>query len=155
MATTNETARGGKTQTLTELLEQMGFCPSNLQSATQDQQLVALVTSVQKLSCNDRFVFMAESWDWIVALQWMQDHGMFKTNLTRPPFSAFKAWLHHHNVPQTRTCCSLRSLTHVNQKIAGAHFPWRDIHWESNVLQRWRVMYQLMDRIWSTLTEHV
>ena len=154
MATTNETARGGKTQTLTELLEQMGFSPSKLQSATQDQKLVALLTSVQRISVN-LYGFMDESWDWLVALQWMQDHGMFKNNPKRPSFAAFKNWLHENNVPQRKEKCSLRSLTHVNQKIAGARFPWKGVMWEPNVLPRWRVMYRLMDRIWLTLSEHV
>jgi hypothetical protein len=153
MGNQNETANSGKKQTLDEVLEQLGYRKSDFQQATQEEILVAVLASVQRISVN-LYGFMDESWDWFVALQWMQDHNQFKSNPKRPPFAAFKAWLHEHNVPQTKEQCSTRSLTHVNQKITGARYPWKGVMWEPNVLPRWRVMYRLMDRIWLALSSN-
>jgi hypothetical protein len=136
------------------VLEQLGYRKSDFQLATQDEILVALLSSVQRTRVGN-YEFMCESWDWLVALQWMQDHGMFKSNPKRPPFAAFKNWLHDNKVQQLKEQCSTRSLTHVNTKIAGARYPWESLLWEPNVLPRWRVMYRLMNRIWLTLSDHV
>ena len=88
------------------------------------------------------------------ALQWMQDNSKFKSNPKRPPFAAFNLWLKSNNVQQPHEQCSVRNLTYVNNKIAGARYPWTEVAWEPNVLRRWRVMYRLMGMIWNALSEH-
>lgn len=155
MANNNEqTARSGKTQTLDEVLTRLGYLQPETQPATQEQLLVMLLDCTQRITSRDCYGFMYESWDWIVALQWMQDKGMFRTNPKRPPFAAFKLWLHKHNVPQRHEQCSTRSLTHVNKMIAGARYPWREVKWEPNIVKRWREMYRLMNWVWKKLSEH-
>ena len=44
MTNSDFTARSGKTQTLGEVLEQMGYTKPESQTATQDQNLVAVLT---------------------------------------------------------------------------------------------------------------
>jgi len=150
----NETAqRSGKTQTLNEVLMQLGYLQPEAKPATQDELLVALLYCTQRLQV-DLYGFMVEPWDWIVALQWMQDNGKFKSKPKRPPFTAFNLWLKNNNVPQLHEQCSVRNLTYVNNKIVGARYPWTNVPWEPNVLRRWRVMYRLMAMIWNALSEH-
>ena len=88
-------------------------------TATQDEQLVAILTRIQRMH-TEWYTLMTEHWDWLVVLQCMQDHGFFKSNPARPPFAAFDQWLRHHDVPQYLAHCSVRNLTYVNNKIAGA-----------------------------------
>lgn len=153
MATTNETARSGKTQTLDEVLKQLGYLQPESKPATQDELLVALLNCTQRITFR-LYSFMNQSWDWIVALQWMQDHAQFKTNPKRPPFEEFKRWLTNNNVPQPHKQCSARNLTYINKIIAGARYPWTDVEWETNELRRWQVMYRLMGMIWDALSQH-
>ena len=108
--------------------------------ATQDEQLVAILTCLQDKQI-EPYTLMTEHWDWLVVLQCMQDHGFFKSNPKRPPFAAFEQWLRHHNVPQIRAHCSVRNLTYINNKIAGARYPWTEVKWEPHILKRWRVTY--------------
>lgn len=149
----NETARSGKTQTLNEVLVQLGYLQPETEPATQDELLVELLHCTQRLQVN-LYGFMVEPWDWLVALQWMQDNSKFKSNPKRPPFAAFNLWLKSNNVQQPHEQCSVRNLTYVNNKIAGARYPWTEVAWEPNVLRRWRVMYRLMGMIWNALSEH-
>lgn len=153
MATTNETARSGKTQTLNEVLKQLGYLQPEAKPATQDELLAALLHCIQRLHVN-HYGFMYDAWDWIVALQWMQDNGKFKMNPSRPPYAAFERWLKQNNVPQPHEHCSVRNLTYVNKKIAGARYPWTDVLWEPSIMRRWRAMYVWMNLIWNTLSQH-
>ena len=149
----NDSARSGKIETLNEVLVQLGYLKPEAQPATQEELLVALLECTQRISVNE-FGFMYEAWDWMVALQWMQDNRLFKSNPKRPPFTPFEQWLHDHNVPQIHQRCSTRNLTYTNKKIAGARYPWTDA-WElGNALGRWRTMYHLMTKIWRALSQH-
>ena len=150
MATTNETARSGKTQTLNEVLMQMGYLQPKAEHATQDDYLVAILTCIQRMPMPN-FTLMVEHWDWLVVLQCLQDHGMFKSNPTRPPFAAFEHWLKTHEVAQPIAHCSVRNLTYVNKKIAGARYPWTNVKWEPNVLKRWRILYLKLDQMLAEL----
>ena len=149
----NSAQRSGKTQTLNEVLMQLGYLQPDTKPATQDELLVALLYCTQRLQVN-LYGFMVEPWDWLVALQWMQDNAQFKSNPKRPPFAAFNLWLKNNKVPQLHEQCSVRNLTYVNKKIAGARYPWTEVMWEPSVLRRWRVMYRLMGMIWNALLEH-
>lgn len=113
----NETARSGKTESLTEVL-----------------------TRIQGMH-TEYYTLMSEHWDWLVVLQCLQDHNLFKHNPKRPPFAAFEQWLRKQNIPQYIAHCSVRNLTYANNKIAGARYPWTNVAWEPHVLKRWRITY--------------
>ena len=144
----NDTARSGKTETLSEVLTRRGYLKP--EHATQDDYLVAILTRIQRMLTPD-YVLVTEDWDWIVVLQCMQDRGMFKSNPVRPPLAAFNLWLKTHEVPQLLAHCSVRNLTYVNNKIAGARYPWTNVQWEPFVLKRWRVLYYNLDKMLAEL----
>ena len=146
-----ETARSGKTETLNEVLIRLGYLQPET-PATQEQVLVAILTRIQRMH-TEWYTLMTEHWDWLVVLQCMQDHGFFKSNPTRPPFAAFDQWLRHHNVPQLLAHCSVRNLTYVNKKIAGARYPWTNVQWEPYVLKRWRVTYDTLAKMLKQLQD--
>ena len=147
----NDAAQGVKQETFIEVLIRLGYLKSDSQSATQVQILVAILIRIQRMYVRDQYVLMTEHWDWIVVLQCMQAHNLFKSNPKRPPFAAFDAWLKKHDVPQLLAHCSVRNLTYVNQKINGKHYPWTDVQWESAVLRRWRKLYETLDKMFNEL----
>ena len=146
-----QTARSGKTETLNEVLIRLGHLQPET-PATQEQVLVAILTRIQRM-LTEWYTLMTEHWDWLVVLQCMQDHGFFKSNPARPPFAAFDQWLRHHNVPQLLAHCSVRNLTYVNNKIAGARYPWTNVQWEPYVLKRWRVTYDTLAKMLKQLQD--
>ena len=81
----NETARSGKPETLNEVLIRLGYLKP--EQATQDDILVAILTRIQRMHVPDRYFLMWEHWDWLVVLQCMQDHNLFKSNPKRPPLA--------------------------------------------------------------------
>jgi len=119
MTTTNDTARSGKTESLEEVL-----------------------TRMQRMWVRDRFYLMCEDWDWLVVLQCMQDHRLFKSNPQRPPFAAFSKWLTEHNIPQHLAHCSVRTMSYANNMIDGARYPWTGVEWQPHVLKRWKILYR-------------
>ena len=124
MANTITTATSGNPETLDHVLER-----------------------IQRMYIPERFILVWEDWDWIVVLQCMQEHHLFRANPKRPPLAAFERWLRENNVPQYLSHCSVRNLTYVNNKIAGARYPWTDVVWEPYVLRRWRVLYRTLDKM--------
>ena len=117
------TARSGKTESLTDVLAR-----------------------IQGMH-TEYYTLMSEHWDWLVVLQCMQDHGLFKSNKKRPPFAAFEQWLSQQHVPQHIAHCSVRNLTYANKMIAGARYPWTNVAWEPHVLKRWRVTYAALAKM--------
>ena len=88
-----------------------------------------------------------EDWDWLVVLQCLQDHGLFKSNPKRPPLGAFVVWLHGQDIVEKRTHCSMREMSLANTGIRNARYPWADVTWEPNVLRRWRILYRTLDKL--------
>ena len=131
MATINDTARSGKTETLTEVLER-----------------------IQRMWVRDQFILMGEDWDWLVVLQCLQDHHLFKSNLQRPPLSAFVKWMHALDVKEELAHCSMRKMSYANNMINGARYPWTGVKWEPYVLQRWRVLYDTLNRLLYEMEAH-
>ena len=131
-------ARSGKTETLNEVLIRLGYLQP--ETPTQEQILVAILACIQSIH-TEWYTLMSEHWDWLVVLQCMQDHGLFKSNPQRPPFAAFEQWLRQQQVPQRIAHYSVRNLTYANNKIAGARYPWTNVQWEPHVLKRWRITY--------------
>ncbi len=145
MTNQSETVKGGKKETLYEVLVKRGYLKPET-PVTQDQFLVAILTRTQRM-CAGFYTLMTEHWDWLVVLQCMQDHHLFKENPKRPPFTAFEQWLEQNKVPQLLAHCSERNLRYVNKKIRGARYPWKDVAWEPHVLKRWRVLYRTLDKM--------
>lgn len=127
----NETARSGKTETLEQVLER-----------------------IQRMYIPNYTVLMGEDWDWLVVLQCMQDHGLFKTNPQRPPLSAFVRWMHAHGVKEELAHCSMRKMSYANNMINGARYPWTDVTWEPYVLQRWRILYDKLSHLLYEMEAH-
>jgi len=129
-ATSNQSAKSGNSETLDHVLER-----------------------IQHMYIPERFYLVWEDWDWLVVLQCMQDHQLFKANPKRPPFTEFEQWLEQNNVPQLLAHCSERNLRYVNKKIRGARYPWKDVVWEPHVLRRWRVLYRTLDKMFIELQD--
>ena len=139
-----ETARSGKTETLNEVLIRLG-CLQPETPATQEQVLVAILTRIQRMH-TEWYILMTEHWDWLVVLQCMQDHNLFKSNPKRPPLAAFDQWLHEHNVPQLLAHCSVYEMSLASRNLRNARYPWAGVTWEPYVLDRWRVLYRTLSK---------
>lgn len=101
------------------------------------------------LDLKDRLV--CEPWDWLVMLQWLQDHGLFKNNPTRPPLKAFERWLHENNMPEIRVKCTTHELSLAHRAINGARYPWTEIKRDPGLINRWRILY---DDLTKLISEH-
>lgn len=142
----NETARSGKTESLNEVLIRLGYLqPEN--EPTQDEVLVAILTRIQRMRMpvrNDN-ILMSEHWDWIVVLQCMQDNGLFTVHPQRMPLTEFEIWVREHHVPQMITKCTKRTMSYALTAIHSARYPWTDVVWKTNVLERWRILYRTLN----------
>lgn len=147
----NEAAQGVTQETLIEVLIRLGYLKSDSQSATQEQILVAILFRIQRMYVHDKYILMWEHWDWIVVLQCLQAHGLFKSNPKRPPFAKFIEWLNSHHVPQLLAHYSKRNLIYVNKQIKGKRYPWTDVKWEPNILPRWCKLYDTLDKMLNEL----
>ena len=149
----NETARSGKTQALREVLEQLGYLKPDQLPENEEQTLVALLTGIQHIHVGP-YTLMSDHADWLVVLQWMQDHHFFKSNPKRPPFREFIQWLQDHQVPQTLAHYDMRAMSYAHNKIGGARYPWTEVQWQPAVLKRWRVLYVRLGNGMKTLSYH-
>lgn len=138
-------ARSGKTETLTEVLIRSGYLPQESRQPTQEQILAAVLTRIQRMYVPDHYFLMTEHWDWIVVLQCMQDNNLFKTNPKRPPLHEFVAWLDAHHVPQMLAHYTVRTMSYANKAIDGARYPWTDVEWNRNVIERWKKLYETLN----------
>ena len=129
-----DTARSGKTETLTEVLERI-------------QRM-----RVKRAILNNACPLIIEDWDWLVVLQCLQDHNLFKSNPKRMPFLSFEVWMHENNIPMHHTKCTMRSMSRANNHIGGARYPWAGVQWEPHILARWRGLYRQLDKMLHTLS---
>lgn len=118
-----ETARSGKTESIKEVL-----------------------TRIQHARARNSYFLMIEDRDWLVVLQCMQDHHLFKSNPKRPPLKSFREWLEKEGIEQYFARCIVREMSDANKSINGARYPWDDAHLEPCVLERWRGLYRALDR---------
>lgn len=124
MANTITTATSGNSETLDQVLE-----------------------CIQRMYVPERFYLVWEDWDWLVVLQCMQDHSLFKSNPKRPPLGAFIHWLEEHNIPQHLAHASVYEMSLANRNIRNARYPWVDVAWEPHVLHRWRILYRHLSKM--------
>jgi len=113
----------------------------------QNESLDLILTRIQRMHVPNRYILMSEHWDWLVVLQCLQDHNLFRSNPKRPPLSAFAAWVKQQNITQLLAHCSMREMSLANTGIRGARYPWAHVAWEPHVLERWRVLYQTLDKL--------
>ena len=132
MTTTNETARSGKTETITEVL-----------------------TRIQLRRVPDRYWLVCEEWDWLAIMQCLQDNGWFKTNPRRPPFAAFERWLQDMNIPVIGAPYSAYEMSLAYRRIEGAHYPWTEVTVDPGMIRRWRILYKDLAQLLSCLTKPV
>ena len=130
----NDTARSGKTETLTEVLERI--------------QRMRVRRAGMELACPLIF----EDWDWLIVLQCLQDHNLFKSNPQRPPLGAFVAWVHQNDIPLYSTNCTMRSMSLANNHINGVRYPWADVQWAPHIVARWRVLYYHLNAMLHTVS---
>lgn len=146
MADLQPTAHSGKTETLNEVLIRLGYLNPEMQPYTQEQILVAILSRIQRMHVG-LYTLMSEHWDWLVVLQCLQDHNLFKSNPKRPPLAAFDQWLRQQNIPQLLAHCSVYEMSLANRNIRNARYPWANVTWEPYVLQRWRVLYRTLSKL--------
>ena len=120
---------------------------NNTAASGTPETLDHVLERIQHMYIPEHYILVWEDWDWLVVLQCMQDHHLFKENPKRPPFTAFEQWLEQNKVPQLLAHCSERNMRYVNKKIRGARYPWKDVAWEPHVLKRWRVLYRTLDKM--------
>lgn len=149
----NSAERSGKTQTLNEVLMQLGYLKPEGKESTEDEILRAVLTRIQRMHVPDRYILMSEHWDWLVVLHCLQDHNLFRSNPKRPPLSAFAAWVKQNNIPQLLAHCSMREMSLANTGIRGARYPWAGVAWEPYVLNRWRILYRTLDKLLTELEQ--
>ena len=123
-ATSNQSVKSGNPETLDHVLER-----------------------IQRMYIPERFILVWEDWDWLVVLQCMQDHGLFKSNPKRPPLGAVIQWLEEHNIPQHLAHASVYEMSLANRNIRNARYPWADVAWEPHVLHRWRILYRHLSKM--------
>ena len=74
------------------------------------REVLHKVQWMRKIVKTDIKVFLVtEDWDWLVIMQCLQDHGLFKLNPKRPPLKAFEEWVRENKVPQLLTICDAES----------------------------------------------
>ena len=118
-----------------------------------DEQLRDVLHHLQrmrKIVKEDIKVFLVtEDWDWLVIMECLQDHGMFKSYTERMPFTDFEIWM--RQMPQYLSECRARNMGRVYNILSGARYPWRDVDWYPCVLRRWRSLYRILDRMLTEL----
>ena len=119
----------------------------------QTETITQVLTRIQRMWIPDRYILMSEHWDWLVVLQCLQDHNLFKSNPKRPPLAAFDQWLRQQNIPQLLAHCSVYEMSLANRGIRNARYPWADVTWEPNVLPRWRRLYQELNKMFSAIDQ--
>ena len=72
---------------------------SNFPDTSAMPQLNSALTRIQLCYIPDSTFLMVEDWDWLVVLQCLQDHNLFKSHPQRPPLSDFETWLNDSHIP--------------------------------------------------------
>ena len=128
---------------------------SALDAGVTDEQLREVLHRLQwtrKVVKVDIKVFLVtEDWDWLVIMECLQDHGIFKVNPKRMPFRAFEDWM--QCMPQYLSECRAEKLKRANNIVEGARYPWKDVNWYPCVLRRWRTLYQILDKMLTEIAE--
>ena len=85
--------------------------------------------------------------DWLVVMQCLQDHGLFKTTPQRPPLKAFERWVQEMAIPLYESECLADEMTLANAPLRGERYPWKSNAWKPFVLVRWRKLYKVLSKL--------
>ena len=116
-----------------------------------EEKVFSTLERIQRWYQKDGLFFVTEDRDWLVILQWLQDHELFKTNSERPPFAEFAKWV-SDNVPLYLTDCSRPAMSVAYKALNGARYPWKNTQMNPSILVRWRVMYRILDKLWEDVS---
>ena len=127
-----------------------------MKTQTDVEVIIKVLTRVQKMYRTDvdkngervcYGLLLWEDWDWLVVMQCLQDHGLFKNNPKRPPLKAFVEWIEELQVPQIASTCCAKEMSLASRELRGARYPWNGESWEPYVLVRWRMLYKTLDEM--------
>ncbi len=127
--------------------------PTNISATSgQLQQISNVLNRLQLCTWGRYYTYLVwEDWDWLVILQCLQDHNLFRSNPQRPPLKAFQRWVNDNQFPQLLAHCSAESMSYVHRKFNGARYPWNNVKWQPAVLRRWRLLYRHLDKLLNEL----
>lgn len=111
------------------------------------ERIILVIERVQRMYKKDGLFYVTEDRDWLVVMQWMQDHGLFQSNPERPPMAKFAHWVDEH-VTCYLTSCNRPAMSIAFQALEGARYPWKGTQMSENILVRWRKLYLLLNKIW-------
>ena len=110
------------------------------------REVLVWLQRMRKVVKTDIKVFLVtEDWDWLVIMECLQDHGMFKVNPERMPYAEFETWM--QQMPQYLSECSAIKLARAGRTLHNARYPWKGVDWNPHVLVRWRALYQILSRL--------
>ena len=114
-------------------------------SDEQVREVLHRLQWMRKIVKDDIKVFLVtEDWDWLVIMECLQDHGMFKVTPERMPYADFETWM--RQMPQYLSECSAIKLARAGRTLHYARYPWNDVDWNPHVLVRWRALYRILSR---------
>ena len=123
-----------------------------------DEQVIEVLTRVQRIRMYDKgkdksinWFLVSEDRDWVIIMQWMQDNDVFWSRPERPPFKEFADWMESIQVPQLLTECNAVTLSRAYCKLGGERYPWKSASVQKHILFRWRVLYQMLDKMLTEL----
>lgn len=101
---------------------------------------------VRKIKNGLTIFLVSDDSDWLVIMQCLQDHGLFKYPKKRPPLAAFEKWVRETGMPQTLTICNVYDMSMASRELHGARYPWKDVTCHPEMLRRWRALYQILEK---------
>ena len=117
------------------------------------ETLRSVLRSIQRMRKEENGLTIFLMWDfadWIVLMEVLQNHGLFKMTHQRPPFASFEAWVEETKMPMGRAEPYGENMAYFMSKayreIHGVRYPWRDVTWRPDIMKRWRALYQKLDR---------
>ena len=116
-------------------------------SGQMNETLRGILESVQRMRREENGLTIFLVWDekdWLVIMQCLQDHGLFKSNPKRPPLKAFEEWVRENQVPQLLTFCDAEEMSLASENLNGARYPWKGVTWKPSILVRWRALYRIL-----------
>jgi len=119
---------------------------------TKDQieALRSVLCRIQKMRKVENGLTIFLVWDekdWLVIMQCLQDHGLFKSNPKRPPLKAFAEWVQENHVPQLLAECNADEMSLASENLKGERYPWKGVTWKPSILVRWRALYAKLSKM--------
>ncbi len=110
------------------------------------RSVLGSIQRMRKVKNGLTIFLVSDDSDWLVIMQCLQDHGLFKYPKKRPPLTAFEKWVRETNMPQTLTICNAYDMSMASRELRGVRYPWNGVAFEQEMLPRWRALYQILDK---------